>query len=96
MNPIAPYEDLQFEAENLVWQSRLDGRYQIEVQRIPKETHRGIFVIFDAQQDLKQIYAEDVPLMYGAQFGPDMSDVKSWMDKGCVVVDNLNGRIQEA
>ena len=96
MKPVFAWEDLDNINEKVVWQSRLDGRYQIEVHRIDGETHRGIFMIWDKEQDFRQIYAEDVPLMYGAQFGPDVEDVQSWMDKGCVVVDNLNGNSPEA
>lgn len=93
MKPLMQWDDLYGDHSNLVWQSRLDKRYHIEVQRIVGETHRGIFIIWDKDDNYKQIFVEDVPLAYGAQFGPDMGDVETWQYKGCEVVDGLNGKL---
>ena len=68
-----------------VWASELDGRYIVEVQRIDANT--GTFLIFDKQENNKELYSRVVPLYYGAQFGPDIQDVAMWEAMGVQFVD---------
>jgi hypothetical protein len=77
------------ESVGLVWVSFLDARYQLEVWRTG--SHIGNLFIWDHNADDKEIHSEPVSLSYGAQFGPDVSDVNEWCAKGITIVDGLNG-----
>lgn len=85
--PLANWDDNDSKHERLVWWNRLDGKFQIEVQRISDYT--GILVIFDHVNEDNVIHREDVGLAYGAIMGPDVDDVRKWEDKACDIVDAL-------
>lgn len=61
----------------LVWVTKLDGRFQIEVQRM-KDEYKGVLCIFDHHESDRLLHAENVGLSYGARFGPDADDVLHW------------------
>ena len=86
--PLAKWGDDDSEHENLVWWSRLDGKYQIEVQRTGE--YSAELVIYDHLDKDKELMREKVSLSYGAKFGPDTADVEDWQKKGVEFVDNLN------
>jgi hypothetical protein len=85
--PIMPWESQEpADSEGrVVWWSRLDGRYQIEVQRL--DERQGVLRIFDHANGNTQIHDEPVGLSYGAVFGPDVADVDDWRERAVRVVD---------
>lgn len=72
--------------EHVVWWTRLDDRYQIEVQEL--EGEKPTLRIFDKDKDFEEIYSEVVTLAYGAIFGPDVADVQVWQDRSLQFIDN--------
>lgn len=72
---------------DLVWGTVLDGRYQIEVQRI--EHYRGELCVFDHQDGNRLLKSWTVGLSYGALFGPDVDDVNDWQERVLEFVDGL-------
>lgn len=72
------------ETSELIWQSRLDDRYEIKVAR--KGEYVGELTIADGDAIL---LTEEVGLMYGAPFGPDASDVWDWQQRAMEFVDAL-------
>lgn len=85
--PLATWDDNNSSHPDLVWWSRLDGRYQVEVHQTGG--YYGILYIFDHQNGDALIHSEQVGLAYGARFGPDVDDVSTWQEKAIEVVDNL-------
>ncbi|EYT53155.1 hypothetical protein H483_0117695 [Dietzia sp. UCD-THP] len=71
----------------VVWWSRLDDRYQVEVTRDPDNTTRAKLTIYDRANNNAEVHAEQVDLAYGAAFGPDTGDVDQWMAIALNVVD---------
>ncbi len=59
----------------VVWWSRLDDRYQVEVTRHPDNTTRAKLTIYDHANNNIEVHTEQVILAYGAVFGPDTGDV---------------------
>lgn len=69
---------------NYIWEAELDGKYKCTVTRINK---RGgnLRVVETATE--RELLNQDVGLMYGAQFGPDIEDVEKWQGICTAVVD---------
>ena len=91
--PMADWDESAEASANVVWWSRLDGHYQIEVQRV--DDYRGELCVFDHDQDDRLIVHEPVTLSYGAVFGPDVSDVDVWQERAIHLVDGRRGEDQE-
>jgi len=87
--PLATWTDDASRHPLLVWWSRLDNRYQIEVQRTGQGTAN--LCIFDHNEGDKELLCEPTGLMYDALFGPDVDDVSKWQDRGVQFVDSLSG-----
>jgi hypothetical protein len=64
----------------LVWQSKLDEKYDCQVVRTGERTGQLTMVETETQ---KTLLDRSVGLSYGAMFGPDMGDVAYWQD-ACV------------
>ena len=71
----------------VVWWSRLDDRYQVEVTRDPDNTSRAKLTIYDRANNNTEVHTEQVDLAYGAVFGPDTSDVNEWKEIAAGVVN---------
>lgn len=67
-----------------IWSSMLDGRYAVTVHRLSRS--RGELNIRDGN---RLIHRQEVTLMYGAIFGPDIDDVAAWQEIATTVVDDL-------
>jgi hypothetical protein len=69
---------------NYIWKAELDGKYKCSVTRINK---RGgnLRVVESATE--RELLNQDVGLLYGAQFGPDIEDVEKWQSICTAVVD---------
>ena len=69
--------------DEVVWQNRLDGRYDVIVFR-SKEPYNGVLIVRDG---LIEISRTQVGLSYDAMIGPDAGDVQTWIDAAIAVVD---------
>lgn len=89
--PLSTFDDERPDYEidpALVWRSRLDGRYLIEVVRDEADPdYRAHLRVFDAQHELACRLDEAVGLAYGARFGPDVDDVATWQERVLKLVD---------
>ncbi|HVX56839.1 MAG TPA: hypothetical protein VHA37_03840, partial [Candidatus Saccharimonadales bacterium] len=74
-------------SHEVIWWSRLDKRYQVEVRRDAENEYRGRLYIFDHADDDRLLHDEEVPVAYGALFGPDMDDIVSWQEKTVAFLD---------
>lgn len=71
---------------DIVWYTRLDGKYRVEVERSGDYTAE--LIIRDGLDgDAKIIHQEPVGLMYGAMFGPDAEDVNYWKSRTIEFID---------
>lgn len=87
VKPIVPWDaDEKFTHKDIVWHSKLDERYLIEVRRTGWRA-ANLF-IFDHNNDDKKLTQFKVRLSYGAQFGPDVADVEEWQEKVVDFIDN--------
>lgn len=99
VTPLATWDSQDAVARSegkLVWWTRLDGRYQVEVQRIRdgevvEDPYQGTLVVFDRRKTMKTILVEPVGLSYGAPFGPDAGDVAYWQDRVLKFIDEEYG-----
>jgi hypothetical protein len=87
--PIMPWDSTEpFDAEGrVVWWTRLDKRYQIEVIRTGDYAAR--YLVFDHERDDELILDEPTNLSYRALFGPDVADVAMWQERALEFVDAL-------
>ena len=69
----------------LIWEALMDDRYRVSVTRIDGST--GRLTVCD-QSEQAVLHTEEVFLLAGARFGPDVSDVACWQEKAIAVVDN--------
>lgn len=69
----------------IIWESQLDEIYDCKVTRI--DEYKGKLTMTD--QFDRVLFDEEVVLMYGARFGPDISDVALWQNRCVEVIDNL-------
>ena len=67
-----------------IWQAELDGKFKCSVTRINK---RGGTLRVEDTESGTTLLEQDVGLMYGAQFGPDVEDVEKWQSICVAVVD---------
>ena len=86
--PVMPWDSNDpFDPDGvIVWWSRLDNRYQVEVRRVDERA--AILRIFDHTRSDHLIHEESVGLSYGAIFGPDVADVAEWQERAMRVVDS--------
>jgi hypothetical protein len=97
--PLADWDDNNSSHPRLVWWSRFDRRFQVEVHRtgelpvigdlpvIDVFNSHGVLCIFDHQNKDKLLKSEEVGLSYGAVFGADVADVEEWREKVSEFVD---------
>lgn len=71
--------------ENYIWESFLDKKYHCSVIRLSE--NKGQLKIVD--ENNKILLEKEVGLSYGAIFGPDIDDVKTWEEVCISVVDNV-------
>jgi hypothetical protein len=69
-------------AEDVIWESLLDGRYKVMVTRTGP--YRGEWCIRFGDQVLDR---QNVGLSYGALFGPDVDDVANWQERAIEFID---------
>lgn len=68
---------------NIIWESTLDKKYKIYVERV--EPYKGELVI---KENDKVLTIKAVTLTYDAKFGPDMDDIRTWEDLCINFIDN--------
>lgn len=70
----------------IVWKAELDnGQYKCEVKRL--SSNKGQLTVEDTTNN-ELVLNKEVGLSYGAQFGPDVSDVAYWQEMIIEAVDN--------
>lgn len=72
----------------IVWQAKLDEKYGCAVARIAERQGR---LVVTNEETKEVLLDKQVPLAYGALFGPDMSDVTEWQELCIAVVDGVSG-----
>lgn len=85
--PIATWDDDHASDPRLVWWSRLDRRYLVEVVRCPGTGDSATLRVFDHERADRALLSEPVSLAFGARFGPDVADVAAWQCRAIEVVD---------
>jgi hypothetical protein len=70
--------------ELIVWSSKLDNKYTVEVTRT--ELYHGELTIADGATVL---HREPVCLSFDALFGPDVADVAEWQEIAIAFIDKL-------
>lgn len=74
-------------SEDVIWNAKLDnGQYTCKVTRLTGYT--GQLTVEDTLNNNEIVLDKEVPLAYGAKFGPDMGDVAHWQDLIIKAVDN--------
>jgi hypothetical protein len=73
--------------KDIIWHTRVDKRYQVEVVRTGDQT--ADLVISEGD---KKLLTEQVGLSYDAIFGPDMADVETWRQRVITFIDNELGK----
>lgn len=92
MKPIAKWDSDQELYDGLIWWSKLDERYQVEVQGDNQDHYTGTLVIFDHQDGDKMIHSEKTGISYGAMWGADIADINQWCTRAIQIVDGLNAK----
>ncbi len=94
--------------DRVVWWTRVDRRYQVEVHRIGDEPEsamqvyiegdglvfQGMLNVFDHHDSDALVHSEPVGVSFGAPMGADVADVQRWEQIALAVVDGLNSRLQ--
>lgn len=89
VKPIVPRkDDGTFTHKDIVWWSRLDKRYLVEVRRSKRGTYTADLFIFDCCDNYKELKHFEVGLSYGARFGPDAADIAEWRGKVADFIDD--------
>jgi len=84
--PPSEYADLDF-GNDVIWQQTLDdGRFTMRVTRVDESI--GLLQVFVTEGERK-LHEEQVPLAFGAVFGPDMDDVAEWQEITIAQVDRF-------
>lgn len=85
--PLAVWDNNDSSHPQLVWWTRLDQRWQVEVQRV--NDYNATLCVFDHTHDNTLRHSEPVGLAYGAIMGPDVDDVRTWQESAIAFVDSL-------
>lgn len=82
MSDVKPVGGWELEPQpNVVWASRLDNRYLIEVVVDESNPYTGWLRVFDKERDFEVLFDEPTGIAYGAPFGPDTDDVARWQER---------------
>lgn len=88
VGPIMPWESQEAgDGDWIVWWTRLNGLYQVEVVRDSDSRDRGTLAVYDHSDGYAVIHTQSVDLMYGAVFGPDIEDIQTWQQTATAAVD---------
>lgn len=87
IQPVMRWNDDREFTDTVVWWSRLDSRYLVEVRRL--EPYKGKLYIFDRKSDYRLVHSQEVSFMFDAIFGPDVDDVNTWQ---VIALDYADGK----
>jgi len=77
-----------------IWESTVDqGTYNAKV--VDGESGMGVITVTRIEDD-KEILREEVGLSFGAQFGPDVDDVRMWQVMVIDAIDHFVAQEQVA
>lgn len=68
----------------IIWQAKLDNRYQCQVERI-NEVH-GRLTMVDSENS-ETVLDQQVTLAWGAKFGADIDDIADWEERCVSIAD---------
>ena len=71
---------------NKIWENQCDNRFDVSVDQDTYSS--GTLKVVDSTTGT-EIHSEHVSVSYGAKYGPDVSDVSDWQDKGCAAIDTF-------
>ncbi|MEE9214656.1 MAG: hypothetical protein V3U54_07655 [Thermodesulfobacteriota bacterium] len=74
-------------SEDIIWWSKLDNRFLIQVRRLRE--NEATMCIFDHDNDDEMMSCEQVSLAYGAIYGPDVADIATWQERAVEIVDHF-------
>jgi hypothetical protein len=70
-----------------VWKATVDeGRFTSIVRNIDSDPYRGELTVV-ANETGEELLRQEVPVAFGAPFGPDVSDVWQWQEASIAVID---------
>ena len=76
---------VDFPKTDVIWEATVDnGKFKCIVERINKRGGHLRLIEVDTNLVLLE---QDVGLMYGARFGPDIDDVEKWQSVCIAVID---------
>ena len=85
--PLATWDSDDPIVNGVAWWSRLDDRYQVEVQYAADgDRNTGHLVVFDHDDGNRILLFEQTGIAYGAMFGPDADDVARWQNRAIEVI----------
>lgn len=84
--PLAESDDPTLSAA-VVWWSRLDDRYHVEVVRASGSAFDAELRVFDTAVGNRVLLREHAILDFGARFGPDVANVAAWQRRVVRLVD---------
>jgi hypothetical protein len=72
--------------EDVIYENTVDsGAFTVRVVASADSNYRAHLKVWVTDGEL--LLDEEVPLSYGAIFGPDVSDVAEWQERALVVID---------
>lgn len=76
--------------DDIIWWSKLDDHYLIQVRRLRK--NEATMCLFNHDNDDEMVSCETVSLAYDAIYGPDVADVEAWQQRASEIVDHFPKR----
>jgi hypothetical protein len=87
--PLSDWSDDGASIEPVVYRSRLDKRFLVEVVRLADSS--AALRVFDHTEGDMLLLNEPTGLTFGAAFGADVADVVAWQHRVLEVVDAIPG-----
>lgn len=81
----APLPRVEYDPNSIVYETSIDGRFELRVYRSTKHTRIGVLVV--AEADRPPLFERTVYLAFGAAFGPDSEDVEEWLEMATEAID---------
>lgn len=73
--------------DKYIWKNTVDGgKYVCSVIRHEEDLYKGYLVVVRVE-DGKVLLNKDVPVSYGAIFGPDVADLYDWEEQCIGAID---------
>ncbi len=74
--------------DDAIWHGTVDGgKWIAQVRPAEDDNHMGRLLVWPADNTEQPILDEEVPLIHGAIFGPDIDDVAQWQYRAIQAID---------